>query len=63
MDTETRKRFSQIEKSIGDLKDNHLASIAKRLTTLEDDMGWVKKLSMLILAAVIAGAVATILSG
>ena len=63
MDADTGRKFKAIEATLVNLRDNHLAKIDRRLTRVEGDLSWVKKLSLIILAAVIAGAVATILGG
>ena len=56
------ERLDRVEKSVNDIKDNHLVHIKTNLTKIGTDVDWLKRFFWLVATASIGGLIAAVLN-
>lgn len=56
------ERLDRVEKTVNEIKDNHLAHIQTDLTKVSTDVDWIKRFFWLIATASIGGLITAILN-
>ncbi len=56
------ERLNRVEKSVNEIKDNHLVHIQTDLTKVSTDVDWLKRFFWLVATASIGGLIAAVLN-
>jgi hypothetical protein len=56
------ERIDRVEKTVNEIKDNHLAHIATKLMKVSTDVDWLKKFFWIIATASIGGLIAGLIN-